>query len=545
MFDDSLLIQGPKKVASGEKAMVATQHPEVTKAMLEVMKDGGNAVDATIMACLLQNVYEPHMSNHAGTIDFLYYDNTTGKSHFLNGVAELAEGLKPFAPNPHRTNVCTIPGFAPSLAELHKRFGTKEWSYYCQPAIKAAEEGTIMTSFKYACLYASRDARTYFPSSREFFYPNGFLVPVGHRWKRPDLAETLRRLAEEGPEYFITGEWAQHFVEMSNEIGWEITLDHLKAYEPRWMEPIKWTYNGHEMLGNPPPDLGGLVQAYVLGVLDEFDLKSMGHYTESAETLYTMAWMLKRARTELIELIRSPLNYKVPVDVFLSKEYHRLVAEILRQSKPIIDLTEDIRLKTSKAAVASSGLEPKEEEVDDSCHNVVCDPDGNWVTMMHTGNGGGVPGLVVDGVAMGGMSNNAVAAGPGRRRRSGNNPIMILDDNSEPLMVLGTPGMPVFSTPIVLTNIFGFGMDPNEAVDVPRFWWLVEETKKGVLYKVQVENRLSKETIAGLAKMGVQIESLGTYRWNMGSFQVIWKDKETGKLKGTSDPRRLGYAEGY
>ena len=79
-FDDSLLVQGPKKVASGKVAMVATQHPEVTKEMVKVLKEGGNAVDATIMSCLLQNVYEPHMSNHAGTIDFLYYEEETGKS---------------------------------------------------------------------------------------------------------------------------------------------------------------------------------------------------------------------------------------------------------------------------------------------------------------------------------------------------------------------------------------------------------------------------------------------------------------------------------
>ena len=527
--------------------MVATQHPEVTKAMLEVMRDGGNAVDATIMACLLQNVYEPHMSNHAGTIDFLYYDNTTGKPYFLNGVAELPEGLKPFAPNPHRNNVCTIPGFAPSLAELHKKFGTKEWSYYCQPAIKAADEGTIMTSFKYACLYGSRDSKTYFPSSREFFYPNGFLVPVGHRWKRPRLAKTLRRLAEEGPDYFITGEWAQHFVEMSNEIGWEITMDHLKAYEPRWMDPIRFTYNDHEMLGSPPPDTGGLMTAYILGVLDELDLKSMGHYTESAETLYAIAWMLKRARTELLEMIHDPLSYKIPSKIFLSSDYHRMVAEILKESKPIVDLTKDLKLKTSKAAVIASGSKPKEDEGVDSCHNVIRDPDGNWVTMMHTGNGGGVPGLVVDGVSMGGGSGNAMCVGNGRRIRLPICPIMVLNDDGEPMMALGTPGNPVYSTPIVLTNIFKFGMDPNKAVDAPRFWGMQGDfdLQKGVKYALETENRLSDVTIVDLAKMGVQIKPLGKYRWNTGSFQIVWKDNETGKFKGTSDPRRLGYAEGF
>jgi gamma-glutamyltranspeptidase len=224
-----------------------------------------------------------------------------------------------------------------------------------------------------------------------------------------------------------------------------------------------------------------------------------------------------------------------------------LVAEILRQSKPIIDLTEDIRLKTSKAAVASSGLTPKESGKLDSCQNVLRDSDGNWVTMMHTGNGGGVPGLVVDGVAMGGGSNNGVVIGSGRRHRAGICPVMILDNTGEPMMALGTPGMPVHSTPIVLTNIFEFGMDPYKAVDSPRFWPLEQEqeVKKGIIYKVQVENRITEAAVADLAKIGVQMVSLGTYRWNTGSFQIVWKDKKTGALKGTSDPRRLGYAKGF
>ena len=88
-------------------------------------------------------------------------------------------------------------------------------------------------------------------------------------------------------------------------------------------------------------------------------------------------------------------------------------------------------------------------------------------------------------------------------------------------------------------------MDPYEAIDAPRFWWLKRETEKGVIYTVQVENRLSDKAVVGLAKLGVQVRPLGTYRWNTGSFQIVWKDKETGMLKGTSDPRRLGYAEGF
>ena len=98
---------------------------------------------------------------------------------------------------------------------------------------------------------------------------------------------------------------------------------------------------------------------------------------------------------------------------------------------------------------------------------------------------------------------------------------------------------------IVLANIFEFGMDPNKAADAPRFWGLKEEVKKGLIYTVEVENRISEKAVAELAKLGVQTKPLGPYRWNMGSFQIVWKDKETGMFKGTSDPRRLGHAEGF
>jgi gamma-glutamyltranspeptidase len=257
-----------------------------------------------------------------------------------------------------------------------------------------------------------------------------------------------------------------------------------------------------------------------------------------------MAWMLRRARTDLSEVNRDPLSYKVPSEVYLSKDYQRLVAKILQESKPRIDLTKDLELKTSKAAVKSSGLEPT-MEVEDSCHNVVVDPEGNWVSMLHNSHGGGIPGLVVDGVKLGGMSNHAVCSGPGRRRRSAICPVMVLNDDNEPWMSLGTPGIPSLSTSIVLTNIFEFGMDPNNAASAPRFWGLKDEVKKGLIYTVDVENRISDNAVSELAKLGVQINPLGPYRWNMGSFQIVWKDIKTGMLKGTSDPRRLGHAEGF
>jgi len=545
--------QGPKPVAEGKKAMVSTQHPEVTKVALEVMRDGGNAVDATITASIFQCVVQPHMSCLSGTVDFLYWDESTSRAYYLNSVAEFPEGLPPFAPNPNSNLVAAIPGFMPGIMALAEKFGTMPWSYYVKPAIEAAERGVVMTSFMYGTLATSR-ALTYFPSARKFYLPNGFLVPVGERWKMPDLAVTLRRLAEEGAEYFTKGDWAKHLVEVGNEIGWMITMEHMAAYEPRWLEPLRFTFRGYEMLGNPPPQMGGLTVAYFLGVLEEFDLKKMGHYTESAETLALAAQMFYRFWHELDPLIQDPLSYRVPTEVFLSKDYQRMVAQILRYSAPTMDLTQNVKLRSSVAARIASGLQ--EIHYVNSCHNCLVDPEGNWVTMMHTGNGGGIPGVVVDGVPGQGGSNNAVCMGSGRRIRSHINPIMVMREGY-PYMALGSPGDVAHNVPTVLLNIFGFDIDPYAAIDAPRFHPTPKPTGMlwagGVVsvqggrerWTLDVESRLHQEVIAGLAKLGIEVRPLGKYNWHLGSMQIVWWDEEMGMLKGATDPRRLGHAEGF
>ncbi|MFC1803077.1 gamma-glutamyltransferase [Thermoproteota archaeon] len=533
-----------KKVATAKNAMVSTQHPSVTMAMLEVLRDGGNAVDATITGSLLQGVLEPHQTSHVGSLDFMYYEASEKKIHYMNAAAEFPDGLSPFIPNPYSNRAGSIGGSAHGWREIYKKFGTKNWSYYVQPAIKAAELGQIMTSFEYGCLYEHRDINTYFSSGREFYYPNGFLVPVGQRWKKPKLAETLRCLAKEGQEYFITGDWAKHYVEIANDMGWNISLENIKAYKTRWVDPIKFTYKDNKIIGNPPPSPGGLLTAYILGVLENFDLRSMGHYTQSAETLFTIAWMFKRAIMEQSELNRDPFNYKIPENVFLSKDYQRFVAEIIRESKPKIDLTKDLQLKYNKANIGSYRLKYSKDN-GDSCHNIVVDTEGNWVTCMHNSHGGGIPGLIVDGVKLEGMKNDAVCAGPGRRHRSAICPIMILNDCEEPWMALGTPSIDGLSMSIVLANILEFNMDPYSAIDAARFLALKQEVKKGLIYTLEIEDRISEDIIADLAKLGVNVKLLEPYRWNMGSFQIVWKDKKSGLLKGVSDPRRLGYAEGF
>lgn len=538
--------QGPKPVAKAKNAMASSSHPAVTKLMVDVMRDGGNAVDAMVAGSILQPVYEPHQTNHAGTVVVLYYDADTERAYFMDASAELPRGLAPFCPNPHApTNAACIPGFIPGLAAMAERFGTQRWSSLVEPAVKAAEEGPLMTSWQYGYLHSGLARVVYFPSGREFFTPNGFLVPVGERWKMPRLAKTLRKLAEEGPEYFTKGSWAKRMVEEGNNIGWNITLEHVASFEPMWYDPLTFKYRDNEIMGIPPPQRGALYAALIFGILEEFDLRSMGHYTESAEVLELIAWAMARAHGEK-GLMHDPQFYDVPIDVLLSKEYHRFLARLWSGSKPKIDLSEFLRLTVGKPAM-SAGLSSS-KYVHDSCELSIVDKDGNWVEMMNTGNGGGIPGMVIDGVRCGGTiirTPTQTGTGrfgwivePGARTRHAIANTFVLE-NGKPWLAIGSPGDCIFTVPQTLLNILEYGMDPNNAADAPRFWPLGDDGT------IEIENRIPEKVVKELAKRGVLVMPLGKYNWRLGSMQIVWRNRKTGMLGGVADPRRLGKADGF
>jgi gamma-glutamyltranspeptidase/glutathione hydrolase len=546
MFKE-LPVQGPKPMARGQRAMVSSSHPAVTEVMLKVLRDGGNAVDAAVAGSLVQPVYEPHQTNHAGTVVALIWDAETGRAHFVDASAELPEGVPLFRPNPHSpASAACIPGFVPGLASMAERFGSKPWSYLAASAVKAAEEGPVINSWMYGYLHRTLPSITYFPSGREFFTPDGFLVPAGERWRVPKLAETLRRLADEGPEYFTKGGWARRMVEEGNRIGWGVTMKHMASYKPMWRDPLSFTYRDREIVGIPPPQRGALYMGLIYGILEEFDLRSMGHYTESAETLALMAWAMSRAHQEK-GLMHDPQFYDVPVDVLLSKDYHRLIAGLWRGSRPKIDLTDFLRLTIGEAAMNAS-LPSSEKQVHESCELSIVDEQGNWVQMMNTGNGGGVPGMVVDGVKCGGttvLAQEVTGTGrfgwvvePGARTRHAIANTFVLDDG-RPWLAIGSPGDCIFTVPQALLNVLEFEMDPYPAVDAPRFWPLGDD---GTL---EIESRIPGSVVADLARMGILVRPLGKYNWRMGSMQLVWRDRETGELGGVADPRRLGKANGF
>lgn len=547
-ISNPLVNQGPKKESSAGNAMVATQTYATTQVALDVLKDGGNAFDAYIAAAFYQQVTEPHMISPWGMISGIVYEAESEEFRYFDGVSERPLASRSDTGDP---NMVAIGGTVKAMGDLWKQYGTKEWSYYLQPAIRAAEDGVVVTSYMYGIIYAAWQtlddrwpggARDLINNeeARKFYMPDGFLIPVGQRWKMPALAEHLKRLAAEGPDYMYTGEWGQKFVAKSNELGGRVTMEDMAEYEIRWQEPLRTTFNGYEIITEPTPSDGGLIVGYNLNILENFDLSEIGHYTESAETMEIIFRTSGRVHSEVLPL-RDPVNYYSPADLLLSKEYGEMGAEYIRDSalRPNIDLSEAVDALDAqhKESFGVNSAQSEQDRYTGSNHNTIVDSEGNWISSLHTGHGG-TAGVFIDGVEANGSGFPGDTGGPGRRVTHPITAVMIAKDG-KPIMALGTPGSPPQNVTEVLLNILEFGMHPRDAVVAPRFRPPGDDPRT-----IRTESRISEQVRKDLKKRGFKIQDMTDYNWHTGSFQVVWQDEETGKLHGVSDPRRLGYTEG-
>lgn len=533
--NDPLIVQGPKGVAKG-KMMVSTQTAQVTAAALEVLKDDGNAIDAFITAVLLQQVVEPHMVSPWGIMSGLVYDGKKKEYHHFEAMPERPLATRSDKGNPMKT---VIGGTVRGLESLWKKFGTKPWEYYFGPAITAAEEGVLVTSYMYGVLYAAwENPNDQWPEgvrdlinnkeARDFYMPNGFLVPVGSRWKMPQLADHLRKLALEGADYVYTGDWAKKFVKQSNDLGARVSLEDLAEYEVRWSKPLRIKYRGYDIITEALPVSGGLEVGTNLNVLKHFDLKAMGPYWQNAESLEIIARTMGRVHRE-VSKVGDPLNYFVPSELMFSEEYGRINAEFIKKTRlrPGIDVTNTAGSRSSGFFTGAST---------DSNHNVIADAQGNWITSLHSGHGG-TPGVFIDGIEANGSSIPiGDVDGPGRRLTGGLAAVIIAKDD-KPYMALGTPGNPPQPITEVLVNLIDFGLSPREAVDAPRFW--ADDRKN-----IRIESRITDDVRKKIKASGFRVKELTDFNWHVGSIQLIWLNEEDGMYYGVSDPRRLGQAKG-
>ncbi len=555
---DNLSRQGPKEIIHGKKAVASSQSPIVTQTMLDVMKSGGNAMDAVVAGAITQATVQIDMTNHTGTVSVLYWEAKSGKVYHLNSMGTLQPDLPPFHTYPPGLDgvaagppMACIPGFMPGMRAMHERFGTKPWKSLVEPAIPWAEDGFRLDEFSRSVLEYELAGNTYFPAMRALYAPTGFTPSVGEKLRNPALAQTLRRLADEGPEYFTKGEWAQHFVALANDLGWKIKLEDLTSNPPRWDEPLRFPHKGYEIVQPPPPERQAVFCAIVLGILRHLDISSLGHYSESGESLYYWGQALRRADFEC-GLLGDPQFFETPLDVWMADEYHATLAALLKRTLPKngVDLTKHVQLTTNPSQLRAFGWAPpakddKPKQPSGSCELSCVDAQGNWVQMMDTLQTGGIPGMVVDGVPMIGshalFSMQSAIAGwlglPGSRMRSVMSNTMILKDG-KPIHSLGSPGNVHCTVPQMISNVLDYNYEPYEAAVLPRMLPMSDD------FTIQIETRLPEKVVRDLAKIGGKVSPLPPYDFHMGSYQQAWRDPKTGLLGASTDPRRAGKAGG-
>lgn len=537
--------QGTKPVAHAPKAMASTSHPAVTKVALDVLRKGGNAVDAALTAMLYQHIVEPQMSTPAGGFGMLVYDAKTAKCYYLDAELDHTHGAPvgrtlagPSTVPATSGRRIGVPGLIPGVKAAAERFGTMKWADYFAPAIEVAENGFTMYSFLYGEMSdAALNRLGVHPSGRlAFFKQDGFIPRVGETWKRPEAAATLRRLAAEGPDYFVRGEWARHFVEGVRGIGGLVTLEEMAAYKPQWREPLVSTYKGDTIVGSPPPATGGALISMTLNVLEHFDLKAQGHYTESAKALALIRRVIGSVEQDVEQYVADPASYAVPVNVLLSKDYAATKAKLIEGSWPAVDLGGAD--SPSGGTVASPG--DHDRNYTDTNHLTIADDKGNWVSLTHTVYGTTFgTGLVVDGIIL--NSGNAfpgVNTGEGRRVVAPLPPTFVLR-NGQVWLALGSPGLSNRAVTETLINFLGYGMTLEASVDAPRFDGF------GPDRPFMVETRVPDEVRDGLKSYGIAVAAQPPYNWHFGSIQAIVRDPKTGRLTGVADARRGGFADGY
>jgi len=553
---------GPKTPVGDLKAAVTTDSAIVTETMVNVLKAGGNAADAGIAGCLVQAAVEPFMTNHAGLVTFLYYEAKTGKVHQLDSLGAFPSGLPPFKPVPPGLGgysamppSAIIPGFMPGLKAIHEKFGTRKWSELCAPAVKWAEQGHPVSTFEYGVNMFGEKFITYFPEGRDFYTPGGFFTNVGDVFVPPGMADTLRKVAEEGPDHMITGAWAEAFVRKANELGWKIRMEHMTEVPPRWVEPLRFPHHDMEIVSLGPPQAQGIFLAITLGILKHLGIRDMKPC--SADHVWAMGHALRQGARHW-EYAQDDEIYGVPRDELLDDAYHAHLARMISRSRPKVDLTEHIRLSGDSAAgsgdfmsqIFAGGGKPRLARTDSkqptgSCELAVVDTEGNWVQMMNTLQGSGIPGMVIGGVPMVGshatfgnlQSPMDATLVPNAKGRCVIGNTMVLK-NGRPIASAGSPGNVHCTVPQVLTYLLDLKYEAYAAVDAPRM--LPMNEARGVV----IEDRLPENTVRDLHKLGVRVSVSPGYDAHMGSFSVITRDETTGTYTAVADPRRCAVADG-
>ncbi len=528
------------------KAMVVAQEPLAADVGVAALKSGGNAVDAAVAVALVLAVTHPSAGNLGGG-GFLLARLTNGQTTFIDFRERAPEAASrdmylDAAGKLTRDSVAGwraagVPGTVRGLEYAHKKYGRKAWATLVSPAIELAGKG-FPISYSLARSLRSAKLLAEFPESRRIFLNHGKYYQAGDRLVQPELARTLDRIAREGSKDFYLGETARLLAAAMKANGGLISLEDLKNYAVVERRPLEGQYRGCRILTAPPPSSGGIGILQMMGVLEKSGYEK--HGAGSAAAVHFVAEAMRRYYADRAEFLGDPDFVKIPLAGLLAPRY----LDKLRSS---ID-TE----RASSSDVIGHG-NPTDYEHAETTHFSIIDEEGNAVALTYTINGSYGCGVTAPGLGFllnnemddfsakpgtpnmfGLVQGEANAIQPRKRPLSSMTPIILLRDGKL-YLVAGAPGGSRIITGVmqVILNVLDFGMNPQEAIDWPRFH---HQWKPDTLL---LERGFSPDTVALLKARGHRVESTS-------SVAVVEAIRiENGWLEGASDGRGNGKASGY
>ncbi|ASJ70777.1 gamma-glutamyltransferase [Granulosicoccus antarcticus] len=531
------------------QAMVSVQERVAAQIGLDILAKGGNAVDASVAIALAMAVTLPRAGNLGGGGFMMVHEAKTGETKaidyremapasatrdmYLDANGDADSKLSRF----HGLAV-GVPGTVAGMQVALDTYGSMSLADVIQPAVKLAEEGIVVTADLADSLKGLESRLKAWPSSAAIFYKDdGSFYEPGDILKQPDLAATLKRIAEQGPDGFYKGDTAEKISASVQKAGGGMSVEDLANYKVEIREPVTGDYRGYEIVSMPPPSSGGTHIVQILNTLEGYPLGFLGH--NSAETIHLMAESMKRAYADRSEYLGDPDFVDVPVAELTSKAY---AADTRKEIS--------LNMTTPSASIAPADLVPYESN--ETTHFSVVDKDGNAVSNTYTINFSYGSGMVADGTGVlmnnemddfsakpgvpngyGLIGGDANAVEAGKRPLSSMSPTMVLKDG-DVYLVTGSPGGSriITTTLQVILNVVDHGMNIAEATVAPRIHhqWLPDV--------LRVEEGISQDTIALLEAKGHDVDLKDV----MGSTQSIQVDKENGFLFGFSDTRQAGAA---
>ena len=538
-----------KKQAFGDSAMVVSAHPLATQAGIDILKEGGNAIDAMVTVQLALAVAYPRAGNIGGG-GFLVYRAANGKVHTLDFREQAPQTANKDMYLDEQGNVIDslslfghlasgVPGAIAGMYEAHQKFGKLPWKRLVEPAIELAEQGLLLTERE------AEGLNTFRPLfERANVNENAFTLKkvwkTGDNLLQPDLANTLKRIAEQGRAGFYQGKTADLIVEDMKKHGGIISHEDLKNYKAIWREPVKIPYKKYIIWSMSPPSSGGVCLAELLNMVEPYPLHEWGY--GNPRSIHVITEAARRAYADRAEHLGDPDFYPVPIAKLTSQAYAD-------------ERMQDFQANRATPSDSISHGTPYPKESDQTTHYCIVDPEGNVVSVTTTINSNFGSKVVIDkaGFIMnnemddfsvkpgvpnqfGLLGNEANAIAPNKRMLSSMTP-SIVEKDGQFLLAVGSPGGSKIITTVfqVITNIVDFDLSLEAAVQNPRFHF---QWYPDTLYYEQ--DAFSPQQLEQLQNLGHHPKQ----RADIGQVEAILR-LPYGRLEGVADRRGDNHAEGW